>query len=237
MTMQLSTPCRERAPHLAVLSNPAPPLVSTQLAVDAKLASARREVLVLSTLSGVLADPIAMVRRTDGGNLRRGVRYRVLCPDRARTIPALAKHLSMLALAGADVRTMPDVPVDALVVDGEVAVLPNETRDSQPGGVAMFRLPSVVCTIVELFDRVWPSGVPLFGCDAADGTGLTARERELLCLLSAGHTDDSAGAQLGISVRTVRRTVSNIMNRLGARSRFQAGVKAADRGWLAERAS
>ena len=30
--------------------------------------------------------------------------------------------------------------------------------------------------------------------------------------------------------------VADIMNRLGARSRFQAGVKAADRGWLMERA-
>jgi DNA-binding NarL/FixJ family response regulator len=31
--------------------------------------------------------------------------------------------------------------------------------------------------------------------------------------------------------------VAQIMRRLGARSRFQAGVKAADRGWLLDRAS
>ena len=29
--------------------------------------------------------------------------------------------------------------------------------------------------------------------------------------------------------------MSAIMNRLGARSRFQAGLKAADRGWLTQR--
>lgn len=34
--------------------------------------------------------------------------------------------------------------------------------------------------------------------------------------------------------RTVRRSMAAIMSRLGARSRFQAGLKAADRGWLAE---
>jgi DNA-binding NarL/FixJ family response regulator len=61
---------------------------------------------------------------------------------------------------------------------------------------------------------------------------LSDRERQLLTLLTAGYTDESAAARLGISVRTVRRMVSGIMNRLGARSRFQAGVKAADRGWL-----
>ncbi|MEU4519312.1 helix-turn-helix transcriptional regulator [Amycolatopsis sp. NPDC024027] len=61
---------------------------------------------------------------------------------------------------------------------------------------------------------------------------LSDRERQLLTLLTAGYTDESAAVRLGISVRTVRRLVSGIMNRLGARSRFQAGVKAADRGWL-----
>ncbi len=58
------------------------------------------------------------------------------------------------------------------------------------------------------------------------------RERQLLTLLTAGYTDESAATRLGISARTVRRMVSGIMSRLGARSRFQAGVKAADRGWL-----
>lgn len=56
------------------------------------------------------------------------------------------------------------------------------------------------------------------------------RERQLLTVLTAGYTDDSAAVRLGILVRTVRRVVSGIMGRLGARSRFQAGVKAADRG-------
>ncbi|MBA9049246.1 DNA-binding NarL/FixJ family response regulator [Streptomyces phaeogriseichromatogenes] len=35
-----------------------------------------------------------------------------------------------------------------------------------------------------------------------------------------------------MSLRTVRRTVSNLMARLEARSRFEAGVRAARAGWL-----
>jgi DNA-binding NarL/FixJ family response regulator len=50
--------------------------------------------------------------------------------------------------------------------------------------------------------------------------------------MSAGYTDESAAARLGVSVRTVRRMMSTIMTRLGARSRFQAGIRAADRGML-----
>ncbi|WP_279579218.1 helix-turn-helix domain-containing protein [Fodinicola feengrottensis] len=35
-----------------------------------------------------------------------------------------------------------------------------------------------------------------------------------------------------MSVRTVRRMMSEMTNLLGARSRFQAGAKAAQRGWI-----
>ncbi|MFD7660794.1 LuxR C-terminal-related transcriptional regulator [Actinosynnema sp. NPDC059797] len=178
--------------------------------VDALLARARSEVVVMST--GGLR-----LRRVDQENLRRGVRYRVLLPD--------ARRSSALASARADVRTVAQVPMDAVVVDGVAAVLPDGR------GAAVFRLPGVVRAAVELFERVWPEAVPLFAA-AGSPCGLSPRERELLTLLFEGSTDEAAAARLGVSVRTVRRLVADLMNRLGARSRFQAGAKAADRGWL-----
>ncbi|MFD5485064.1 response regulator transcription factor [Streptomyces virginiae] len=51
-------------------------------------------------------------------------------------------------------------------------------------------------------------------------------------LLAGGLTDDAAGQRLGISSRTVSRHMASIMERLGATSRFEAGLKAAQRGWL-----
>jgi DNA-binding CsgD family transcriptional regulator len=205
--------------------------------VEALLAGAHREVLVMSTLSVAARDPIGGVRRIDHENLRRGVRYRVVVPDRARTAPVLATRLGTLALAGADTRTVPEVPTDALVIDGTVVVLPvDRTSSGRSLGTAVFRLSSVVTTTMELFERVWLSAVPMSPSDLPDAAELNAREKELLSLLSSGSTDESAAARLGVSVRTVRRMVADIMNRLGARSRFQAGVKAADRGWLMERA-
>ncbi|WP_424184558.1 helix-turn-helix transcriptional regulator [Actinokineospora sp. G85] len=195
--------------------------------VEAVLASARHEVLLMTRL-GVRA-PLGTVRRVDHENLRRGVRYRLVVPDSARTEPVLATRLGALALAGADTRTVPEVPAEALVVDGSVVVLPVDAT-----GAAVFRLPSVVATTAELFERVWPTAVPLTASDLPDTAELSPREKELLSLLSAGWTDESTAARLDVSVRTVRRMVADIMNRLGARSRFQAGVKAADRGWLME---
>lgn len=194
----------------------------------ALLESATREVLVARTTT---RQPLGAFRTVDHDNLGRGVRYRVLFPDTARTTPGLSTQLGAFALAGACVRTLPTVPMDALVIDGSLAVLPS---DQHPGGLAMFQLTSVVTATKELFERLWPTAVPL---TALPDTELSTRERELLTLLFEGSTDQSAAARLGISVRTVRRTVSDIMNRLGARSRFQAGAKAADRGWLFDEAS
>ncbi|MFD0567083.1 hypothetical protein ACFQ2M_37865 [Kitasatospora saccharophila] len=47
-----------------------------------------------------------------------------------------------------------------------------------------------------------------------------------------GHTDESAGRKLGLSLRTVRRMMQDLMNRLGAESRFQAGAQAVRNDWI-----
>ncbi|GAA0522856.1 hypothetical protein GCM10011581_38570 [Saccharopolyspora subtropica] len=228
---------REVPRRLAVLrGDSSQPLVSRHARVDARLAAAQREVLVVSSLSGGPGGPVAACRRIDHANLRRGVRYRMLVPDHVRTAAEPARRLGKLAQAGAEIRTIPTVPIEALVVDGVVAILPNE-RPGRPDDIAVLHLPSVVETITELVEHLWPAAVPLTASDPPDTTELAGRDRELLALLSAGCTDESAAAALGVSVRTVRRMVSSLMNRLGARSRFQAGVKAADRGWLTGKAS
>jgi DNA-binding NarL/FixJ family response regulator len=56
----------------------------------------------------------------------------------------------------------------------------------------------------------------------------------VLSLLEAGYPDESIAVRLGVSVRTVRRMITAMMDRLGARSRFQAGARAADSGWLSD---
>ncbi len=62
--------------------------------------------------------------------------------------------------------------------------------------------------------------------------GLLPHERELLRILAAGHSDETAARRLGVSVRTVRRMMAGICERLDARSRFQAGILAARQGWI-----
>ena len=69
---------------------------------------------------------------------------------------------------------------------------------------------------------------------AASEPELTARELEVLRLLGEGEANKSIAASLGISERTARTHVSNILAKLGLSSRTQAALWAAREG-IAER--
>jgi DNA-binding NarL/FixJ family response regulator len=56
------------------------------------------------------------------------------------------------------------------------------------------------------------------------GVVFTARERALVELLAAGHTDASAARRLGVSPRTVSYTLQSLMDRLEVENRFQLGL-------------
>lgn len=54
---------------------------------------------------------------------------------------------------------------------------------------------------------------------------LTERQRRILALLAADVRDESIAAALGVSVRTVRADIAGVLNLLGVRSRFAAGLR------------
>jgi DNA-binding CsgD family transcriptional regulator len=175
----------------------------------------------------------AAAKRIYRANLRRGVTYRIIAPDTSRT----ATTMGTLAMAGARTRTVPEVPTDAIVVDRTTVLLPTGSYTGLDGSLTPFQVPGIVTTTAELFERVWANAAPLIGTDLTDDTELDDQGRKLLALLADGHTDAVIAERLGIGVRTVRRKVAALMNQLGARSRFMAGAKAVNRGWLLERAS
>ncbi|MEO6990583.1 MAG: response regulator transcription factor [Candidatus Baltobacteraceae bacterium] len=61
---------------------------------------------------------------------------------------------------------------------------------------------------------------------------LTDREREILALVAAGHSNRAIAERLGIGERTVKFHVSEILARLGAGNRAQAVALATERGLL-----
>ncbi|MEU9235322.1 helix-turn-helix transcriptional regulator [Streptomyces subrutilus] len=178
------------------------------------------------------AAAIEAARENDSRLLVRGVGVRTVCLDSVRGNPQTLGYARWLTGNGGGVRTVPTLPLRMILVDRAQALVPLDPADTRAGAVVL-RLPGAVAALTALFEQVWETSLPL-GCDRPrdEGTGLTPPERELLRLLSQGMTDRAAGHRLGVSLSTVRRTMAALMERLGARSRFEAGLRAAQRGWL-----
>ncbi|WP_416971897.1 helix-turn-helix domain-containing protein [Streptomyces sp. 4F14] len=64
---------------------------------------------------------------------------------------------------------------------------------------------------------------------------LDDRQRKLIALLYAGHTDTSAAHRLGVSPRTVTNILRALMDRLGVDNRFQLGMVLGSRLRVPER--
>ncbi|MFD8418534.1 helix-turn-helix transcriptional regulator [Streptomyces sp. NPDC059466] len=66
---------------------------------------------------------------------------------------------------------------------------------------------------------------------------LDERQRKLIALLLAGHTDASAASRLDVSPRTVTNILRSLMDRLGVDNRFQLGVALGSRIRVPDRPS
>ena len=75
------------------------------------------------------------------------------------------------------------------------------------------------------------AGLPVSRESDAAFADLTAREREILVLMTQGLANADIGKSLSISEKTVRNHVSNLFDKLGVWSRAQAIVFARDRGF------
>ncbi|WP_331755609.1 helix-turn-helix transcriptional regulator [Streptomyces sp. NBC_01643] len=174
-------------------------------------------------------------RPLDEAALYRGIRLITVYQDSARNDPATLAYARWMSKLGGQVRTSPVVPPRLLVFDRHTAVVPIDPANSRLGALCT-SAPGIVASLTALFERTWESAVPLGvnpkrrTADAPDG--ISSAERELLKLLASGMTDEAAGNRLGVSLRTVRRQMAALMKRLNASSRFEAGLKAAQRGWL-----
>ncbi|MFB8237890.1 LuxR family transcriptional regulator [Kitasatospora purpeofusca] len=121
-------------------------------------------------------------------------------------------------------------PIQAIMVDREAALVVTGVMVNRRA--AVIRVPEVIHTLQILFDNVWRGAVPAGERIVFGDRSRAAFARQILGALRAGVTDEVAARDLAVSVRTYRRYVAEIMALLGANSRFQAGVRAAELGLL-----
>jgi DNA-binding CsgD family transcriptional regulator len=170
----------------------------------------------------------------DERGLRRGIDMRILYDKHVLEDNDNLQYVRNLAAQGARIR-LTSGPMERLVVmDETVAVVPIDPRNSARGALVV-REPGLVAGFIRLFAAAWESAADVPWGDepvAEADHQISEQDRQVLMLLARGRTDESAARQLGISVRQLRRRVARLMERLGATSRFEAGVEAARRGWI-----
>ncbi|WP_406475510.1 helix-turn-helix domain-containing protein [Streptomyces sp. NBC_01615] len=163
--------------------------------------------------------------------LGRGVRLRTIYLDSVRNSPHTAEYVDWLAAQGGQVRTVPTLPIRMIIVDRATAVIPTRSDDTAAGAVLLTG-DGTLTALCALFETTWATAEPFGNAVPRDPQGLTGSEATTLRLLAEGHTDEAIAKRLGVSHRTARRIATGLMERLNARSRFEAGVRAVQQGWL-----
>ncbi|MDH6139926.1 putative DNA-binding transcriptional regulator [Kitasatospora sp. GP30] len=161
--------------------------------------------------------------------LAREAEMRVLYPYAARFTPAAGALAEQLTPLGAVVRTLPNALPEFAVFDQRAALIPHQ--DPAIGGL-LVRDPTLVAFLADLFDRDWGLATPFDGGVSRPELSEVTEELKVTILraLIAGGKDREIAQQLGISERTCQRHIADILDRLGARTRMQAGYLAHQRG-------
>lgn len=156
-----------------------------------------------------------------------GLRYRTLYHQAVYDDQALFGSMTRMVALGEDARVLSDLPVKLTIGDDHTALL---VPDPDSAGALVVHAPALLTALIGVFETLWTFGVPLTSGEAS--LSLSEEDRTIISLMAAGVTDDSIGRRLDLSRRTVVRRITALMHRLGATTRFQAGVQAAHRGWL-----
>jgi DNA-binding CsgD family transcriptional regulator len=177
------------------------------------------------------AEAVQARRPIDQHLLERGVSVWNIYQESIYNDRAGVAHARWLSANGARIGTVPTLPLWVVLYDRETALLPVDPQNPAAGAVQVTGA-GFLAGLVALFERMCQSMRTL---DASCGPAAdqpTPMERELLRLMSQGLTDEAVCRKLGVGLRTARRMIAELMDRLDARSRFEAGANAVDRGWL-----
>lgn len=172
--------------------------------------------------------------------IQRSARHQIRCLDKAPHLEVLAQDVACRIIheghsepvrAGWQSRIRPELPIALQLIDDRFAVVPAQTVSDLLDAVMIIRPSLLLDGLADLFESLWrralPPGVP--AAEAASARpAATATDREALtALILAGLTDQAIARKLGVGHRTAQRRIAALLDDLGVRTRFQAGVQTA----------
>jgi hypothetical protein len=159
-----------------------------------------------------------------------GFVVRKLLTPSALADEASRRHLNEITAAGGRVRiSSAPLPHETIIIDRRVMILASPEAPG-PREFTVTTSPALVSGVHALFLAAWDNATDLAAYLSGDRPHLDDDNRAVLRALGAGYTDETAARGLGLSVRTYRRRVAELMATLEADSRFQAGLRAGELG-------
>ncbi|MFG7942502.1 helix-turn-helix transcriptional regulator [Streptomyces cacaoi] len=183
-------------------------------------------------------DPKTGMMPVQAQMLGRGIAYRVIYDTEglATFDHRLNTDIEACAELGEEARVMADTPTKMLIADDRLALIPLRAAPNELVSSVVVHPSGLLEVLCEFFEVLWGRALPiseyLAGRRPGASGGPDAEEARLLALLTTGMTDQVMARQLGVSYRTFQRRLHGLMERLGATTRFQLGMRAASLGWV-----
>jgi len=136
-------------------------------------------------------------------------------------------------LHGEQARVLDGLPLRLAIADRAIGLVPLAPLVSPGERELLVVQPSALLDgLVALFEALWERATPLWpsGARVRALPELTDEDELLLALSAAGLTDEAIARRLGVAQRTVERRMRRVMTLLHAKTRFQAGLRAARLG-------
>lgn len=166
----------------------------------------------------------------EAAKVSSGVVFRAVYDRSIFSIDPVAGAITLSeSLAGGEIQRMvQELPLKFVLADESLALVAL-TRTGTDSAL-LVRSEPFLALLRMYFEMLWERAVPLGG--EPDAAQDHKKYGALPRLLASGLSDEAVAGQLGASVRTVRRRVAQLMEDLGAVTRFQAGVLAQRAGLL-----
>ncbi|MEU3751019.1 MULTISPECIES: helix-turn-helix domain-containing protein [Streptomyces] len=165
--------------------------------------------------------PILELLECEPPLLAPGLPTRLLFQHTARFDSAAREQAEVLIGTGALIRTVAPPFGQLIVFDAATAFIP--VTEDEGSAVAVIQDATVVSFLYSCFGRSWAGAR-----DFAPGLGeldliSDDLKGEILQMLINGAKDETIARRLGLSVRTCRKYIAQLMQKFGAVTRFQLG--------------
>jgi hypothetical protein len=150
--------------------------------------------------------------------------YAALAHERDREI------LRDMVARGIQVRIAATSLPQGTIIIGRRAIILSGPATHSDRTYTMSVAPALIGGAYSLFEAAWETAADLATFFSSQRPRMDAQARVILRALGSGVTDEAAARELGMSLRTYRRRVAELLIALDAGSRFQAGVRVGELG-------